>query len=95
MTRSTLRALAHALTLAARALEDEAKASPRQQRPPTAARRKLSLTPKRKAALRLQGQYIGHMRMLPAKQQTAIRELRAEKGIEAAIRLARRLSAKR
>ncbi len=58
-------------------------------------RRKLNLTPKRKAALKLQGQYIGHMRMLPAKQQARVKAMRAQKGIHAAIRYAQALSRSR
>jgi hypothetical protein len=57
-----------------------------------APRRKLNLTPKRKADLKLQGQYIGHMRMLPAKQQARVKALRAQKGVRAAIRYAQSLS---
>jgi hypothetical protein len=58
-------------------------------------RRKLNLSPRRKAALKLQGQYIGHMRMLPAPQQARVKALRVKKGIQAAIRYARTLSQKR
>ena len=58
----------------------------------SAPRRKLNLTPQRKAALKLQGQYIGHMRMLPAKQQARVKAMRDQKGIRAAIRYAQSLS---
>jgi hypothetical protein len=56
-----------------------------------APRRKLNLSPARRAQLELQGQYIGHMRMLPARQQAAVKALRAKKGIRPAIALAKRL----
>ena len=55
-------------------------------------RRKLSLSPKRMAQLKLQGKYIGHMRMLPARQQARVKALREQKGIHAAIRFAQSLS---
>jgi hypothetical protein len=54
-------------------------------------RRKLELSPARRAQLELQGQYIGHMRMLPARQQAAVKALRVKKGIRPAIALAKRL----
>ena len=44
------------------------------------------------AALKLQGQYIGHMRMLPARQQARVKALRLQKGVRAAIRYAQSLS---
>ncbi len=45
-----------------------------------------------RASLKLQGKYIGHMRMLPAKQQARVKGLRVKKGIRAAIRYAQSLS---
>ena len=54
-------------------------------------RRKLNLSPQRQAALKLQGQYIGHMRMLPARQQARVKALREAKGVRAAIRYAQSL----
>jgi len=68
---------------------DEVARAPRGQEPP---RRKLRLTPQRMAALKLQGQYIGHMRMLPARQQARVKALRLTKGVRAAIRYAQSLS---
>jgi hypothetical protein len=90
MTRKTLRRLARALTLAARALEAEAKATPLQRSQP-AKRRTMTLTPKRRAQLKLHGRYIGTIRMLPAAQKERVRRERATRGTAAAIRLARRL----
>jgi len=55
------------------------------------ARRKLRLTPARKSALVLQGQYMGHLRGLNARQKSQVKATRASKGIRAAIRLARDL----
>ena len=59
------------------------------------ARRKLNLSPQRKASLKLQGQYIGHTRMLPARQQARVKALRLKKGVRAAIRYAQTLSKRR
>jgi hypothetical protein len=55
-------------------------------------RRRPRLSPKQRAALKLQGKYMGTMRGLKPGQQAAIKKLRAEKGIEAAIREAVRLA---
>lgn len=68
---------------------DTAARMPRGQEPP---RRKLRLSPQRMAALKLQGQYIGHMRMLPARQQARVKALRLKKGVRAAIRYAQSVS---
>lgn len=54
------------------------------------ARRKLSA--RRRAALKLQGQYIGHIRALRPRQKAQVRAMRASKGVRAAIGLAKRLS---
>jgi|SRR5678815_3822009 len=55
-------------------------------------RRKLRLTPARKAALKLQGQYMGLLRGLRPRQKSAVKRIRAEKGIRPAIAAAQRLS---
>jgi hypothetical protein len=52
---------------------------------------KRRLSPERRAALVLQGQYIGHIRMLPPRQQAQVSKLRREKGIRSAIRHAKAL----
>lgn len=49
------------------------------------------LTPARRAALRLQGQYIGYMRNLRPAQRTRVKAMREAKGVLAAIRLAKQL----
>jgi hypothetical protein len=56
------------------------------------ARRRMRLTPKRRAALKLQGKYLGTMRGLKPRQRSAVKRIRAEKGIQAAIREAVRLA---
>lgn len=55
--------------------------------------RKLKLSPKRRAALKLQGRYMGHIRTLSARQKAQVKTRRATKGLRAAITLARRLAA--
>jgi hypothetical protein len=46
---------------------------------------------KRRAALRFQGQYMSAIQTLSAPQRAQVKKIRAEKGAEAAIALARRL----
>ncbi len=59
-----------------------------------AARRqpKLKLSAARRAALKLQGQYMGYIRSLKPRQKARVRSLRESKGIEAAIVLAKKLA---
>jgi hypothetical protein len=57
----------------------------------TPVRRRPKLSPKQRAALKLQGKYMGTMRGLKPGQRVAVKKLRAEKGIQAAIRAAVRL----
>jgi hypothetical protein len=59
---------------------------------PPGPRRPRKLSPERRAALKLQGSYIGHVRKLSLKQRAQVRKLRSEKGVRAAIRLAKALS---
>ncbi len=54
--------------------------------------RKLKLTPKRRAALKIQGAYIGHMRNLKPAQKARVKALKVAKGMRAAIALAKRLA---
>jgi hypothetical protein len=53
--------------------------------------RTLRLSPKRRAALKLQGRYMGHLRTLKPGQKARVKALRVSKGIGPAIALARRL----
>ena len=85
--RRSLTAVVRALARLGPALEADARALKGAVRP----RRKLRLTPARRAQLELQGQYIGHMRMLPPKQQAAVKTMRVKKGIRPAIALAKKL----
>jgi len=51
-----------------------------------------NLSPERRAELKLQGSYIGHVRKLNLKQRAKVKKLREQKGVRAAIRLAKALS---
>jgi hypothetical protein len=51
-----------------------------------------NLSPERRAELKLQGSYIGHVRKLNLKQRAEVKRLREAKGVRAAIRLAKALS---
>jgi DNA-binding transcriptional regulator YiaG len=55
------------------------------------AKRVLKLSPKRRATLRLQGQYMGYLRSLGRSQQAQVKKVRASSGFPAAIALARKL----
>lgn len=55
-------------------------------------RRTLTLSPKRRAALKLQGQYMGYLRGLKPRQQARVKALRAAKGVHGAIKLAKSLA---
>jgi len=58
------------------------------------ARRSLKLSPQRRAALKLQGAYMGFMRQLGPRQKTRVKALKAAKGFPAAISLAKKLATK-
>src|SRR5262245_35925793 len=57
---------------------------------PTPSRRTTTITPRRRAALMLQGKYMGMMRGMKPRQAARIKKMRAAKGYEAAIRAATR-----
>jgi hypothetical protein len=52
----------------------------------------MTLTPARRASLKLQGQYMGYIRNLRPRQKSRVKALKATKGYPAAIRLARKLA---
>jgi hypothetical protein len=54
-------------------------------------KRVLKLSVKRRATLKLQGQYMGHLRSLPAPQKAAVKKANARGGFAAAIKLAKKL----
>jgi hypothetical protein len=56
------------------------------------AKRRLPLSPKRRAALKQQGQYMGYLRNLLPRQKARVKAVKAAKGHAPAIRLARKLA---
>jgi len=54
--------------------------------------RKLKLSPARRAALKLQGRYMGYVRNLGPRQKTRVKAERAANGLPAAISLAKSLA---
>ncbi len=66
-----------------------AATTPNEKRP----RRRRPLSPARRAALVLQGRYLGYMRQLKPAQKAKVKKIRAVKGIRAAIAAAKRLAA--
>ena len=54
--------------------------------------RKLHITAKRRAQLKLQGAYMGCMRQLKPAQKLRVKAVKEKKGFEAGIRLAKRLA---
>ena len=54
--------------------------------------RKLTITPKRRAQLKLQGAYLGAMRPLKPAQRMRVKAVRERRGVEAAIRVAKKLA---
>lgn len=58
----------------------------------TRRRAKLKLSPQRRAALKLQGQYMGNLRNLKPRQKARVRAVRKASGLRASIRLAKRLA---
>ena len=85
--RRTLRTLDSALGRFATSLRN----SPSNGAAP--AKRKLNLTPARKAALKLQGQYMGYLRNLKPKQKAEVKALKVAKGVRSAIARAKSLAA--
>ena len=57
-------------------------------------KRKLRISPKRRAQLRLQGAYMGHMRQLTPAQKARVKAVKERRGLEAAIRVAKASSGK-
>ena len=55
------------------------------------ARRKLRLSPERRRALQLHGQYLGRIRVLKPRQKAQVKNVKAANGYRAAIALAKRL----
>jgi hypothetical protein len=84
--RRSLGAIVRALARLAPALDAAARGPAN----PGSRRRKLKLSPARRASLKLQGQYIGYLRSLKPRQKARVKALRATRGIRAAISHARK-----
>jgi len=54
-------------------------------------RRRPNLSPKQRAALKLQGRYMGFIRQLRPRQKAEVRKIREERGVLAAVQRAERL----
>lgn len=61
------------------------------QQPPRP-KRKLKLSPARRAALKVQGQYMGYLRGLKPAQKKSVKAVAAAKGMAAAVIAARKLA---
>lgn len=59
---------------------------------PPRSKRKLKLSPARRAALKVQGQYMGYLRGLKPAQKKSVKAVAAAKGIAAAVVAARKLA---
>jgi predicted metalloprotease len=57
-------------------------------------RRRMTITRKRRAQLKLQGAYMGFMRQLPARKKAQVKAIKERRGFEAAIKAGRRLAGK-
>jgi hypothetical protein len=91
---SNLRALVRDVDTLTRALSNAAEQAAKSAKGVRAAggpQRRRALTPKDRARLKLQGEYLGLMRHLPKSHHARIKALRAKSGYPPAIRLARRL----
>lgn len=92
--RQEFKAIRRSLSSVARAIQRLAEAAAAATVPgrSTGRGRRLKLSPKRRAALKLQGQYMGHLRNLKPKLKVRVKAARTTQGIRSAIALARRLS---
>ncbi len=90
-----IRIIRRALTSIASAVGRLAPQLARPRNPKLAAsdrpRRKLKLSAERRAALKLQGEYMGFLRGLKPRQRSQVKALRAAKGFGRAVALARKL----
>jgi hypothetical protein len=98
--RKRLTAVRHSLRALDRALADFAVAMRAYKRGAistrnTVGRRSPRLTAARRVAMKLQGQYMGHMRLLRPAQKAMVRVVKAKSGTKAAIRKAQELAGKK
>ena len=87
--RRSLAAIDRALAQIAEKMRKAASQPARGAKPQ---RRTMKITAKRRAALRLQGRYMGYMRQLSAKKKAQVKAVKEKRGVEAAIATAKRLS---
>lgn len=87
--RLQLRQIRRSLAALERSLKTLAKTSDRTAKAARPPRRRRPLTLKRRAQLKLQGQYLGLMRHLTARQKALVRAINEKKGYPAAINRAR------
>lgn len=100
IARLELQPIASRLRRAERSVAELRRLVDKQERAPDGRRRslagargrRLKLSPARRAALRLQGQYMGYLRALKPRQKATVKAARAARGIAIAIRLARGLA---
>jgi hypothetical protein len=85
---AALAMLAMRVRSAARTAMKDARGAVKTSRP----RRQLTLTPKRRAQLKLQGAYMGYMRQLGPRQQARVKAVKEKRGFEAAIMAAKRMT---
>lgn len=90
VVRRSLRALDRALAGLATAIRNAPPATAT-----SSTRRRSNLSPAGRAALKLQGQYMGYMRQLKPMQKALVRAVLAKRGKRAAIKKARELARKR
>ena len=88
--RRSLSALDRALSRVARQLRAANRTSATS---PDRRSRKLNLSPARRKALQLHGQYMGYIRQLKPRAKARVRAIRMRKGLKAAIAKARKLAA--
>lgn len=74
-----------------RGLQNAAQQAAKRSAGSGAPRRQRKLTPKDRARLKLQGEYLGLMRHLAKSHHARVKALRAKRGYPPAIKLARRL----
>lgn len=87
--RRSTRLIARALnTLESRVRAVERDAARKSKAP----KRKIRITPKRRALLKLQGSYMGFMRQLKPAQKAQVKALKEKRGFAAAIKAARSLA---
>jgi hypothetical protein len=92
--RATLRRLDKELGRLGPAIARAARIAASNGQTPAGTRRKPQLSPERRRALQIHGQYLGNIRGLKPRQKAQVKAAKAKRGYRAAIALARRLASK-